>query len=680
MPEPGLAPFTGVFRANDDHRVKRSRPSASCTACQRRKSRCDRRQPCGACEKRGGDSSCQFGGNAGRKEVQMRLSRLEEMVQGLADARRRQQKTSPDNDAEARGVPAVGGQELHGDGIGDDYHGVTSWTALVDSIRDIQTLLSTVGEEPDTSEPKPAGEEPDLVFGDVNPVTVADAVASLPARQEADRLVSLYFNAKFIAVPFLHAHHFRRCYESFWADPSSAGFLWTSILFSVLSAGVMVARVRDPAQATPPSVTEPRVYLVRAAQCLVAGQYLRARPWSVEAVLLYAHCRNVQGPDADSALWPVYGLAVRLAQRRGYHRDAGRIGLAVSPFEAEMRRRTWFTVQSTDLLLSLQHGLPSLVDQDVCDAGHPTNLTDDDFDEPTSPLPPPRAPTDPTPILACTVKSRLCRILRRVARLALSPSPVPYVQTQALHSALEQWHADLPACLRVRPIRTTAFTDPSYTVMHRLMLEVMYLKTLCVLHRPYLTTVNIAAAPDADPRHRASGQVCRDAARRLLELHVEVDAETRPGRRMYEDRYMMTSMTYDHFLLAAMVLCLDLSESTDYSCEDRASRIRLLRTIHDLWYARRAASLDARHASRVLRAILARVDPAPAIPSSPSAAPPPQPQPQPPSRPGPVDDAGGGDCAVGLGEMPSLESFLGGSVGVDWLSVDQFLRPGPSPP
>ncbi|PNY23850.1 transcriptional regulatory protein [Tolypocladium capitatum] len=747
MPDPGLAPFTTVFRAADPHRVKRNRQAVSCTACQRRKSKCDRRHPCGACEKRGDGEACQFsgggeacqllsssgGGGGGHKEVQMRLRRLEEMVKGLVDRNqpvRRETERAKDVEMGGSddGVPATDQDAAVGDEHEPeaDYHGATSWTAVVDSIHDIQTLLSRE-DAPDAAEHRQPGgeEEPDVVLGDVAPITLPDIVGSLPPRAEADRLVSMYFNAKFIAVPFLHTHHFRRRYEAFWEAPAAAPLLWVSIMFSVLAGGATIARIKDPAPAAAASTggivdaVDPRTYNTRAAQCLVAGKYLRAKAYSVEAMLMYAHCRHIQNHDADSTLWSMYGLAVRLAQRRGYHRDAAKIGLCISPFEAEMRRRTWFMVQSSDLLFSFQHGMPSMIDEDACDADHPTILTDEDFDEDTAPLPPPRPPTDPIPILAYSSKSRLCRILRRVARHALSTSPVSYAQTQALHAALEAWHDAIPACLRVRPIRSTAFTDANYTIMHRLVLELMYLTTLCVLHRPYLTLVGGGGGDDDDElrQYRQSRQLCRDAAGRLLGLHIEFDKEIRPGGRMYEDRYMVSSLTYHHFLLAAMVLCLDLSESTDLrlalpqctsciftvllmltppsSLDNRATSARLLHTIYDILSVRSASSLDAAHASRILRAILIKVETPPSntpSPSSAAAAVVPHDKGSRASSTAALPSRdrvplaqglpeGGGfalDAAdaypVNFDEVLPPESFFAGGDSVDWHSLDQFLR------
>lgn len=76
----------------------------------------------------------------------------------------------------------------------------------------------------------------------------------------------------------------------------------------------------------------------------------------------------------------IMGVAARLAIRMGYHRDPRHLS-SISPFEGEMRRRTFFTVQMFDLLLAFQAGLPAIIHEDECDIEPPKNLLDADFDE-----------------------------------------------------------------------------------------------------------------------------------------------------------------------------------------------------------------------------------------------------------------------------------------------------------
>jgi hypothetical protein len=83
----------------------------------------------------------------------------------------------------------------------------------------------------------------------------------------------------------------------------------------------------------------------RTGQALVTGGYHKARPYSVEAVFLYALCKHLQKDDPDADTLMIMGVSARLAVRMGYHRDPRHLA-KFSPFESEMRRRT-FSLLST---------------------------------------------------------------------------------------------------------------------------------------------------------------------------------------------------------------------------------------------------------------------------------------------------------------------------------------------
>ncbi|KAF7542720.1 hypothetical protein G7Z17_g11342 [Cylindrodendrum hubeiense] len=259
-------------------------------------------------------------------------------------------------------------------------------------------------------------------------------------------------------------------------------------------------------------------------------------------------------------------------------------------------------------------------------------------------------------------------------RHALAVDKPAYEETMGLNAELEAFYATIPPYYRIRSIRSTSFTDEGYTIMHRLILELMYRKTLCVLHRQYLSVDKYEA------RYQGSREICRDAAMRILDLHLEFDQEIRPGGRMYEDRFMVSSLTLHDFLVAAMVICLDLSESTDIRHSDRQHRVRILQRAHAIWTERGAKSQDARHASKVLAAILNKVETPPAAhtsfsdgstlvagdtPSTSDAYAPPDLSPMQIT-----------DYPVNFDELLPLESFFGATEGLDWNSIDQYLRHG----
>ena len=585
---PGLSPFTTVFRAHpapDSQKVtKRNRQAISCAHCRARKLRCDRQQPCGSCVKRGHeecvytaapalagdvrkDTRTGLVGKAQppKQEVQLRLQRLERMVQGLlagsADGNAPPPEDIPFSNTEAEADTEHTPPTSESEPI---YHGATHWAAFLDDIREIQVVLKAEGPEGMAFSGSPAQAclqaKEDMFLGGFHPINIEGVLASIPCRQDVDVLVGTYFAAKYTAIPFLHVRQFQREYEAFWANPRSTSFLWISILFAILATSAIILRANGSERTRTlkdPDLPSPAFYNAKGAQCLVAGQYLENKKYAIEALLLHAHTSHVASRECDSVLWAIFGLATRLAQRSGYHRDPSALLRQgrITPFEAEMRRRVWFFVEAFDLLLSFQLGMPPIVHAAECDTLPPGNHPDDDFDEHTTIMPAPRPALDATPTLYYAQKAILCRILRRVIQHALRVDRPSIAEARALHAELSAWRAALPPCMYLDTIRACSFADEPHTIMHRLLLELMYRKALCVLYRPYLTTGRDDKTLD-DCR-----SVCRTAALRMLNLQFEFDTETRPGGRLYQDRWMLSSLTLHDFKVAAMVLCLDLNES-----------------------------------------------------------------------------------------------------------------------
>ncbi|KAK4127411.1 hypothetical protein N657DRAFT_566061 [Parathielavia appendiculata] len=579
MPDTGLSHFTTVFRATEPCKVKRKRPPVSCINCQKRKSRCDRRQPCGACEKRGEDRACRFGPAS--------IVSATALVRELAEQ----------NMNDRRGASHEGTEHSDDDRL--SYRGPTTWSAVVESIHDIQNSLQAEEEESTISG---AMYDLDLGCGDLLPVTTDQVLWTLPKRQDVDKLITAYFNAKSVAVPFLHVNQFRRRYDKFWESPATTSMLWISILFSILSCGVAIAGIKGISLSSSLGACDSKAYMAMAARCLHSGHYLKQRAMSVEAVVMYAHSRNMQNPDGDPSLWILLGLAVRLAQRQGYHRDTTKISLNITPFEAEMRRRVWFVIESYDALFSYQHGMPSIIHDDSCDAGQPTNMADDDFDEDSVTLTP-RPHTDPLPILAYITKSTLLPLFRRIMKHALGVKPESLSSVAVLGEQLDKWYEAIPRCLKYRPIRHTSFTDANYTIFHRSMLELTYHMSRCALYRSCLV-----GGGGSNMRSLAFS-VCRDSSLKMLDMHIEMDREVQPGGRLHEDRFMgESSLTLHSFLVAAMIICLELNDCQDMRPQDRAHRINLLRTSQQMWAARSTTSSDASRANRVLKTMLKKVE------------------------------------------------------------------------
>ena len=395
-------------------------------------------------------------------------------------------------------------------------------------------------------------------------------------------------------------------YESFWVEPSSVSFLWISMLFSTLYIGSRNEKAGKQENVHPPPSPQRATYFERAGQALMAGNYMKAKQYSVESVLLYGVCKYIQKDEHDTDAWMTMGISTRLAMKLGYHRDPRSLK-NISPFEGEMRRRTFCILEAFDLLLSFQAGLPAMIHEEDCDTDPPGNLFDTDFDEDCENLPASRPPTDSTPMLYYRYKSRLARIFRQIYQHAISFKTSSYSETMKLDAELEKAHQDVPPSLRPRPL-ALSFTDLPYMILNRLYSDLVYLKSVCVLHRQYLSYKR------SDPSFDYSRRACGAAALQILDHQAELNGACQPEGFFHEHRWMLSSLSCHDFLLAAMITSLDLYESHKQSAtscpEDLEAQVKkydALRHCHGIWMSRSGFSRDARRASTILAIMLSKV-------------------------------------------------------------------------
>ncbi|KAK6511278.1 hypothetical protein TWF481_000199 [Arthrobotrys musiformis] len=659
-----ISEFTSVFRArvnlNDKRKAnKRNRQALSCLACRARKLKCDRQHPCTACNKRGEGSACSFTsttagssgtGSAGitkpsssgaadakRLEAQAKLQKLEEIVQQLIQSgavapkpgenidrnntrkisqdaiQSRPQPVNHEDDNGSQDAPRSNKRQqapvfMCYNQASGGYVGATHWAALLEQINVVKESLEDGmdNDSPDQpiSEDSPGTDDADLILGTGSGhLTIEDAIGALPPRHVADRLLQVYYSVKFSNALFIHTTKFRREYEAFWRDPSSATLIWISILFSILCMGSMIAARGGKLIALESYDIEPMKLCSKARQCLVAGQHTKCQPYVIEALVIYSYCKYQMNVESDSTLWALAGYVTRLAQRLGYHRDPKHLG-KFTPFEAEMRRRTWFWVSTFDLVFSFQYGMPGIIHDEQCDTEAPGNYGDEDFDEDTVIMPPPRPPTEFTNMLYYCHKIRMTSVFRRVIGQALALRQPDYEKIMELDRELDEVHNGIPTVLRLNgSIRESSFADASYMILHRMVLELTYHKCLCVLHRMYLTFEK------ENPKYAYSRRRAMESALRILDIQSDAYDESQPGGRLWDERWMVSSLTLHDFLLASMILCLDLSQkkNPEKSVPKCSRCLPALQKSYRIWSEKKHTSRDALHASSILAVMLAKL-------------------------------------------------------------------------
>lgn len=393
MPSKGdVSKYTGVFRLtspSDPNRrvIKRNRQVVSCVPCRNRKLKCDRQQPCASCVRRHDEDACRFHAGSGergdsekvkgqpsllpKRDMQTKLAMLENLVQGfMSQSQPKEAATSEarsgeishsatsstsSSAGETEQTP-VGGGHLRRDDNEVRFMGATSYQAVLECIRELQGCVENT-ERPElvgaaSAQQQGPAKAKDPTFAPQSSITIQDVMKELPSRAECDALLTFYFQQTYMVPMCIHTGQFQRAYERFWQMPNDTNLLWISLLFSVLSTSVFTQASKTSGDDVDFNAlaadAETRVvsFSSMAYRCLLAGDYLVGKPYSVEATLIFGMHLVLQKKDTDPVCWHTIGTAVRLAQKMGYHRDASHFvrngnESTVSPFEGEMRRRVW---------------------------------------------------------------------------------------------------------------------------------------------------------------------------------------------------------------------------------------------------------------------------------------------------------------------------------------------------
>ncbi|OAQ97197.1 hypothetical protein LLEC1_02967 [Akanthomyces lecanii] len=614
---PSTNSSTGARSPEDSYKVvrKRNRVPLSCYPCRTRKCvlplhlphcklqrvsqsstpltlsrKCDRKHPCSNCTKREGNdtSSCTYAAPASQKkganqadlspdDMQNRIDRLENLVLSLMH-------TGGSDPASA--VVAARGQELE-----ISYERVKN------------------------SKPAAAREGPTLLLG-AQPASEIELRTSLPPKTQVLALCSRYFNSMDNAVSVIHGPTFLQQLRTHWQDPNKTPIMWLGLLYSILSLAMLsYNKVGDePPEWRNKSMAFADEYRLRTVQCLIKGDYTRPVDHTVETLLLYVLGEYSSRWDADLGLWLIVGMIARIAIRQGYHRDAKWFP-SLSPFQAEMRRRTWALIRMSDIVFSHQVSLPSMVNERDCDAQLPNNLFDDDFHQTIKELPPSRPLSEPTPISYMIAKAKLCfelgNILQATNRLGKG---MPYDEILRFDAKLRQVMQDLPPHLKLTSLEGS--NDPVTLIVARFNVNVLYQKIMCLLHRHYM--VKARQNPRYAHSRRAAIEASVEAMGHLSTLH----RESQPGGKLRAVSWYVKSIATKEFILPAMLIILDLhydniamqtNASQDaegsfvWDNDKRTNMVSSLQQAGSIWSSLADTSMEAFKASKILEIMMDKI-------------------------------------------------------------------------
>ncbi|KAI1618511.1 fungal-specific transcription factor domain-containing protein [Exophiala viscosa] len=609
----------------------RNRRQLSCTPCRQRKLKCNRGKPCENCSKRKAVESCAYPDAASRGsrkpvKVQERINRLESLFLELSS------KNNVSFDAE----DGAGAEEPSMIDCLDPGHQVllndsrmlrdghtngtpTNWQTTLEDITEIREYFEDHDQvlKHDFEKLRESRAQPkvwDLIYGISRDQDLSALITCLPERSQVDRLVANYFEMASFFRPVVHPKQFQREYYKFWQAPYSVSKAWLGLLFAVLRLSAQTTQqLPNTASSSPLDVDETiSTFRLCALRCLTLDDYARANIHLLQGLLTHLEAEYFQSLDPQANFYILTGTTVRVSLMIGLNRDAAHDS-KFTTFECEMRRRLWLCIVHGDILLSFQMGLPSMIPYAQSDTTRPRNLAEDDFDEDTEELPASRPVDGTTTMGFYLAKAPVIEVFGKIAAHVQSVISSEEDSVMKLDTELRAAHDSVPAYYRVRPIEESLI-DPAHIIMRRFAIDQIYLTGLCILHRKGLVVSR------TDERFSSTRKSCVEAAMTLLDYQAVRNRETKTGGRLAGLGGTMLSITKNDWLLAAMLICLDLhlsmtkpstlsSDMAIWGRDRHEEMSRALETSYYIWKESSEESVEALKATEALAAMLARLRP-----------------------------------------------------------------------
>ncbi|KAL9100228.1 MAG: hypothetical protein Q9163_004367 [Psora crenata] len=503
------------------------------------------------------------------------------------------------------------------------YCGDAHWAAILCDITEVKNYFAEHKKQYDDQMAKvqqakarmdATVQGPMFLFGGTKIPQVHEALAQMPKRTVTDKLVVRYFNSYDPAVHILHPPSWYRIYEKYWENPEGMDPAWLGQLFAILCLAMdSYHRMDDePPEYRGKSLALAAHYRGLTGQCLLLADFTKPSNYIIETMVLHLHCEYARSRDTEVGVWVLVGIIVRLAMRMGYHRDP-KYFPDITPFQGELRRRVWTFVRQSDLLFSFQIGLPSMVRIGDSDAELPRNLFDEEFDEDTQVLPSSRPPSEPTPVSYMRAKAIMSYAFGKVVEQLHRVTCCSYDEIMELDQSLRDALAESPPHLRMRNFEDSK-EDPGALVMQRFNLSILYHKGQCVLHRKFLHKARENA------RYAHSRRTCIDSSMELLSHQATLHNHSRRGHRLHGMKVFISSLTAADFLLAAMIVALDLCYGSEtendskpsgdvstWGSERRSDMIRALEVSIEIWKEKSDQSIEAYKASKILTVMLKKM-------------------------------------------------------------------------
>lgn len=668
-PASTVSPPSNTNSPDNQYRIvrKRNRVPLSCAPCRHRKLKCNRGHPCDNCSRRGDVDSCTYAAPSNRKkaaqspssttpdEMQNRIDRLEGLVLSLmtngpqsagpvaAVAALAQTKSTPASDMSriSSNLTIDTGDSNHDDmeedmddrddrdvdhvaksigvmkvdGGKNMFISEAHWFSILAEISEVKNYFMENRKSFEDSIKKVNASKDlgsaggGLFFLNAPPATRAEIYKSFPSKATTDKLIARFFTIYNYDPSFqiIHGPTYQKQYDKHWLALQETDAIWLGLTYSMMMIALASYQRNgdEPEEYRGRTLQMYRDYKRLTAQTLNLLDIGQPIPYMLETLVLYAAADIGIAKDAETGTLLGVTVIVRLAMKMGYHRDS-KFFPDVTPYQGEMRRRMWAMVRQSDLRVAAQFGLPPMIRTDVSNTEAPRNLYDDELSEDLKVLPPSRPPTEATPIGFIVYRSRLTDIGYEIVEEVQKMGTTNYEVVMKLDAKLREVHDAIPPHLKLRPLGDYNCQDRSSLGIKAFILEIEYLKLVCYLHRKFSSCA----------RDIYSKRSSVDSAMEILRLQAILVAEQRPDGRLSEAKFFMCSLVNHDFLLAAMIVSMDLyrtieAEKTGQSppenlenSNSKSAKVAALEQALHMWEQVKEESYDALKATSMLTAML----------------------------------------------------------------------------
>lgn len=187
----------------------------------------------------------------------------------------------------------------------------------------------------------------------------------------ADYLIHLYFTRIHAHCPIINKVQFLEQYYFHSPCPPDKYILFaiTYISTTIFKNDISKSKVFNYSDE---QISEMQKSLNAKSHKLLSVVYKRSMISTVQALMLLSMFSGYDGEDEDedSGCWFITGMAIRMAQDLGLHRDCSK--WLIPDYEIELRKRIWYCAYLMDRWVAAQLGQPISINDSEFEVGLPT--------------------------------------------------------------------------------------------------------------------------------------------------------------------------------------------------------------------------------------------------------------------------------------------------------------------